>query len=149
MPPNAHRPRKKGHRLHPAEHADHRAALPRARRTAIGITEEQLLATLRSLSERGIIRRFGATLRHQRTGYTANAMAAWKVEEDRIETVGPHDGRLPAGVPLLPPQPVPRLALQPVHHDPRRGRSGLPCDRAQMALAAAIDEYTCCSAARS
>ena len=54
----------------------------------LGISEETLLETLRKLSERGIIRRFGATLRHQKTGFTANAMAAWQVEEDRIETVG-------------------------------------------------------------
>jgi len=54
----------------------------------IGIPEAELLATLRSLSARGIIRRFGATLRHQRTGYTANAMAAWRVEEERVEAVG-------------------------------------------------------------
>ncbi len=32
--------------------------------------------------------RFGATLRHQRTGYRANAMAAWQVEEERIDAVG-------------------------------------------------------------
>jgi DNA-binding Lrp family transcriptional regulator len=55
---------------------------------AAGITEEQMLATLRSLCARGVIRRFGATLRHQRTGYTANAMAAWRVEEERIDAVG-------------------------------------------------------------
>ena len=54
----------------------------------IGVPEETLLATLRSLSDRGIIRRFGATLRHQRTGYKANAMGAWKVVEGRIEEVG-------------------------------------------------------------
>jgi DNA-binding Lrp family transcriptional regulator len=54
----------------------------------IGISEDDLLATLRSLCERGVIRRFGATLRHQRTGYKANAMAAWKVEESRIDEVG-------------------------------------------------------------
>ena len=54
----------------------------------LGISEEKLLETLRHLCDRGIIRRFGATLRHQKTGFTANAMAAWQVEEDRIETVG-------------------------------------------------------------
>ena len=54
----------------------------------LGISEETLLETLRDLSERGIIRRFGATLRHQKTGFTANAMAAWQVDEDRIEAVG-------------------------------------------------------------
>jgi DNA-binding Lrp family transcriptional regulator len=54
----------------------------------IGISEDAFLETLRRLCERGIIRRFGATLRHQRTGYLANAMAAWKVAENRIDDVG-------------------------------------------------------------
>ena len=55
---------------------------------SLGIGEEQLLDTLQDLCDRGIIRRYGATLRHQKTGFTANAMAAWQVEEDRIEEVG-------------------------------------------------------------
>jgi siroheme decarboxylase len=54
----------------------------------LGIAEEVLLDTLSRMSTRGIIRRFGATLRHQRTGYRANAMAAWQVEEERIDAVG-------------------------------------------------------------
>jgi DNA-binding Lrp family transcriptional regulator len=54
----------------------------------LGISEDKLLSTLQSLCDRGIIRRFGATLRHQKTGFTANAMAAWQVEEDRVEEVG-------------------------------------------------------------
>jgi DNA-binding Lrp family transcriptional regulator len=54
----------------------------------IGISEDTLLETLRRLSARGVIRRFGATLRHQRTGYIANAMAAWRVAEERIDAVG-------------------------------------------------------------
>jgi DNA-binding Lrp family transcriptional regulator len=52
------------------------------------ISEETLLDNLKSLCERGIIRRFGATLRHQKSGYTANAMAAWQVDEKRIDKVG-------------------------------------------------------------
>jgi DNA-binding Lrp family transcriptional regulator len=54
----------------------------------IGISEQDLLMTLKSLCTRGVIRRFGATLRHQRTGFKANAMVAWRVSEDRVETVG-------------------------------------------------------------
>lgn len=54
----------------------------------LGISEDVLLETLQRLCDRGFIRRFGATLRHQKTGFTANAMAAWKVDEDRIEKVG-------------------------------------------------------------
>jgi DNA-binding Lrp family transcriptional regulator len=54
----------------------------------LGISEETFLENLKSLCDRGYIRRFGATLRHQKTGFTANAMAAWQVDENRIETVG-------------------------------------------------------------
>jgi DNA-binding Lrp family transcriptional regulator len=54
----------------------------------LGISEIVLLENLKALCERGVIRRFGATLRHQRTGFKANAMVAWKVDENRIEDVG-------------------------------------------------------------
>jgi DNA-binding Lrp family transcriptional regulator len=52
------------------------------------ISEQVLLETLQDLCDRGIIRRYGATLRHQKTGFTANAMAAWQVDEKRIDEVG-------------------------------------------------------------
>ena len=54
----------------------------------LGISETELLENLEALCKRGVIRRFGATLRHQRTGFKANAMVAWKVDEKRIEDVG-------------------------------------------------------------
>ena len=54
----------------------------------LGIEERQLLDVLRNLVDRGIIRRFGATLRHQKSGYQANVMVAWQVAEARIEDVG-------------------------------------------------------------
>ncbi len=54
----------------------------------LGIGEAQFLEILQGLAERGIIRRFGATLRHQRSGYTANAMVAWKVDEEKVNAVG-------------------------------------------------------------
>jgi DNA-binding Lrp family transcriptional regulator len=54
----------------------------------LGIDEETFIQTLKSLCDRGIIRRFGATIRHQKSGFFANAMGAWLVEEDRVEEVG-------------------------------------------------------------
>lgn len=54
----------------------------------LDIPEERLLEILQKLCTRGVIRRFGATIRHQKSGFTANAMVAWQVEEERIETVG-------------------------------------------------------------
>jgi len=53
-----------------------------------GLDENTLLDTLRELDRRGVIRRFGATLRHQKSGFEANAMTAWVVDESRIEEVG-------------------------------------------------------------
>lgn len=52
------------------------------------IDEETFLKTLQGLCDRGIVRRLGATLRHQKSGYEANAMTAWQVDENRVEEVG-------------------------------------------------------------
>ncbi len=54
----------------------------------LSITEEQLLEVLKDLIRRGVIRRFGATLRHQKSGFRANAMTAWLVAEERVDEVG-------------------------------------------------------------
>ena len=53
-----------------------------------GMSEDEFIERIRSLKERGIIRRFGATLRHQEVGFSSNAMVAWIVPDDRIEEVG-------------------------------------------------------------
>jgi len=54
----------------------------------LGIPEDTLLKRLQSLCDRGVIRRLGATIRHQMSGFESNAMAAWKVDEERIDEVG-------------------------------------------------------------
>jgi DNA-binding Lrp family transcriptional regulator len=54
----------------------------------LGMSEDELLAELEDLLHRKIIRRLGATVRHQDLGYVANAMIVWQVPEDRIEEVG-------------------------------------------------------------
>ncbi len=54
----------------------------------LGISEAVFLETLENLRKKGVIRRFGATLRHQQSGFAANAMVAWQVEEDRVDDVG-------------------------------------------------------------
>ncbi len=54
----------------------------------LSLEEEVLLATIRGLMEKGYIRRFGATLRHQKSGFEANALVAWKVPEADISRLG-------------------------------------------------------------
>ena len=54
----------------------------------LGLSEERLLDKARELEAAGIMRRFGAVLRHRRVGYMANGMACWIVPESRMEEVG-------------------------------------------------------------
>jgi DNA-binding Lrp family transcriptional regulator len=54
----------------------------------IGISEDEFVERVRSLKERGVIRRFGATLRHQDAGFRSNAMVAWLVPERMVDEVG-------------------------------------------------------------
>lgn len=48
---------------------------------AVGCEEAQVIELITRLKEGGIIRRFGATLRHQKAGYGHNAMVAWRVDD--------------------------------------------------------------------
>ncbi len=52
-----------------------------------GLEEKKFLGRVHSLMRRGMIRRFGAILRHQKAGYQGNAMVVWKVGEDQIQRV--------------------------------------------------------------
>jgi siroheme decarboxylase len=54
----------------------------------IGITENAFIERVKRLKKEGIIRRFGATLRHQEVGFKANAMIAWNAPEDTISKMG-------------------------------------------------------------
>ena len=54
-----------------------------------GLTEAEVLALLGRLKESGAIRRFGASIRHQRTGWTHNAMIAWVASEEEAAACGP------------------------------------------------------------
>ncbi len=54
----------------------------------VGVTEEEVLAAIRGLVEKGYIRRFGATLRHQKSGFAANALVIWAVPEADLLRLG-------------------------------------------------------------
>ncbi len=53
-----------------------------------GVSEAQVIAAIRSLKEKGYIRRFGATLRHQLSGFEANALVVWIIPPDRLSSLG-------------------------------------------------------------
>lgn len=53
-----------------------------------GLSEKELIKRIRDMKRRGIVRRFGATLKHQEAGFSSNAMVAWCVPHERVEEVG-------------------------------------------------------------
>jgi len=55
---------------------------------AVGTDENTVLRLLREMAQEGAIRRFGASLKHQKAGFTHNAMVAWVVSEEEADAAG-------------------------------------------------------------
>ncbi|MGI8728844.1 MAG: siroheme decarboxylase subunit alpha [Solirubrobacteraceae bacterium] len=53
------------------------------------MSEDELLAHLAQMKERGILRRVAAILYHRRAGFSANGMGVWKVPDEQIAEFGP------------------------------------------------------------
>ena len=53
-----------------------------------GLTGKEVLKITKELLKKSFIRRFGAILHHQKTGYTKNALVMWSVPPDQIEKSG-------------------------------------------------------------
>jgi siroheme decarboxylase len=60
----------------------------------IGLSEEQVIAALGDLSNRGVIKRLGIIVRHRELGYKANAMVVWNVPDSLVSTMGKRVGEL-------------------------------------------------------
>ncbi len=54
----------------------------------VGMSTEALLAHLRGMVERKLLRRVAAILYHRRAGFSANGMGVWRVPDERILEVG-------------------------------------------------------------
>src|SRR5208283_3049807 len=54
----------------------------------LGITTKEVVTRLSNLKEKGVIRRFGASLKPNNIGFLANALVAWKVPENRVQEIG-------------------------------------------------------------
>jgi siroheme decarboxylase len=55
---------------------------------AIGLSESEVIATLKDLNERGVIKRMGVIVRHRELGFKANAMVVWNVPDDLVSQKG-------------------------------------------------------------
>ena len=56
--------------------------------TSLGIEVSALLTNVQRLKQRGIVRRFGASLAHTAVGLAANAMTCWQVPIHQVEETG-------------------------------------------------------------
>ena len=55
---------------------------------SLNMSIDRFLQHSRSLLQRGIIRRYGASINHYKAGYKANAMTCWVVPRRRVEDIG-------------------------------------------------------------
>ena len=109
---------------------------------AIGVTEDELLATLQSFIDRKLMRRFAAVMNHRSAGFKANAMGVWAVPEDQLEEIGPQMAGF-AAVSHCYRRPTyedwPYTVFTMVH-----GRTGKDCEATIDAIRdeTGVDEYT-------
>ncbi len=60
----------------------------------IGTDEATLLARMKRMLERGIVRRIGAVPNHYALGLRANGMSVWDVDDEAVSAVGETVGQL-------------------------------------------------------
>ena len=73
----------------------------------VGCTEEEVLDLLSRLKQSGAIRRFGASIKHQKTGWNHNAMVGWKVAPELVEECGTIAAPATATSPMSTTVPAP------------------------------------------
>lgn len=54
----------------------------------LGLAEEKVLEMVDDFQRRGLIRRLGAVVVHQRSGFKANAMVVWEIAESDLDRAG-------------------------------------------------------------
>jgi len=54
----------------------------------LGVSEDEVIERLKIMKDSNKLKRVGAILRHQKSGYTNNAMVVFKTESTMTETIG-------------------------------------------------------------
>jgi DNA-binding Lrp family transcriptional regulator len=60
----------------------------------LGTSEQDVIARMRRFERDGVLRRFGALIRHREAGIGANVMAAWVVPDEQADAVGAYAASL-------------------------------------------------------
>ena len=61
----------------------------------LGWTPQRVVDQIREWVDAGVVRRFGAVVRHHRLGYVANGMCVFNVPEERIDAIGEQLAAIP------------------------------------------------------
>jgi siroheme decarboxylase len=108
--------------------------------TGLNLSDDDVIQIIRRLADRGILRKFGAILRHRQAGFTQNAMVVWSVPEQRVESAG----EILASFPEVshcyertPPFEGKYNIFTMVHHK----TAAIPASVHNMAKAANLDDY--------
>ncbi len=62
----------------------------------VGTEEHVVIELLSRMKQDGAIRRFGASIKHQKTGWNHNAMVAWKIDDDLVDEAGEQAAKHPS-----------------------------------------------------
>ena len=60
----------------------------------LGLDVDALIARIRAMQERGVIRRIAAVPNHYALGYRANGMSVWNVPDEHVRAIGRQVGAL-------------------------------------------------------
>ncbi|MFM9413419.1 Lrp/AsnC family transcriptional regulator [Peptococcus simiae] len=60
------------------------------------ISEEELMAGIQSLMDKGCLKRISIALRHKNVGFTINVMVVWDVPDDQVDAIGKEVAAHPA-----------------------------------------------------
>lgn len=60
----------------------------------LGIAPKEVVARINELKQKGVIRRFGAVIKPNNIGFSANALIAWKVPQGQIREIGDYMSKL-------------------------------------------------------
>ncbi len=108
----------------------------------LGITQQEVIARLTKLRQEGAIRRFGASIKPNKIGFSANALVAWKVPQNRVQEVGFYLSRFPEISHCYERKVVPQrweYNVYTVLH--AREREGIESMVNRISVAASLEEY--------
>ncbi len=54
----------------------------------LGCSEDRVIDSIKRITMRGDIKRFGVIVRHRQLGYSANAMVVWDIPDERVAELG-------------------------------------------------------------